>query len=142
MLFRFAFELEDWDQLSQVEQQQVLWDAIRALCHFNIAWLSPRWQRVPLLYEAGVRFIAEDQPYVLNLWQSIPRVAELGGGHCVGLTAWRVAELRVRYHEHARPAVKVFHENVPGVGILQEFHFFVLRESGATEDPSRVLGMP
>ena len=91
MLFRFCFELGEWEELDPLEQKRTLWEAIRSLTHANVAWLIPRWRNVPLLYEAGVEFIAEEQRFVLNLWQNIPRVAELGGGHCVGLTAWRVA---------------------------------------------------
>ena len=51
-------------------------------------------------------------------------------------------QLRVRFKEDARPAVLMFEEQIPRVGLLQEFHFVVKRGNSQIEDPSRLLGMP
>ena len=139
MLYRFALEFDNWETFTLVEQKRIQWDAIRALVGANCDYI--RRISVPLLYDSGCRFIAENQPFVLNCWHNIPRVLELGGSHCVGLTAWRVAELRMKFHEDALPFILDFEEQVAGVS-LQEFHFVVKRANGQIEDPSRLLGMP
>jgi len=141
VLYRFAIELDDWENFSPLEQRRVQWNVIRALVGANADWLRGH-PDAPLLYEAGVRFIPEDQPFVLNRWQSIPTVLAAGGSHCVGLCAWRVAELRERYGENARPAILEFEEDREEVGLLQEWHFVVKRADGSYEDPSKCLGMP
>lgn len=141
MRYRFTLDLGEWETYCPLEQKKIQWNTARALVQANAFWLAAR-PSTPLLYDAGVRYIAEDRPWELNLWSSIPEVIAQGGSHCVGLTAWRVAELRTRFHEDARPAILEFREMQEGVGELQEFHFIVKRADGSLEDPSRLLGMP
>lgn len=142
MLYRFALELDDWENFSPEEQRRIQWNAVRALVGANADWLRAH-PAAPLLYDSGVRFIAEAcQPFCLNRWQSIPTVLAQGGTHCVGLSAWRTAELRERFGEDARPAILRFEEDRPNVGLLEEWHFIVRRANGTFEDPAKCLGMP
>jgi hypothetical protein len=140
VLFRFAVELGDWEALPLDVQRAILWDVVAGIIRDNFERMAR--EPVPPLYESGVRFIPEAQPFVENCWHNCSRVLELGGSHCVGLTAWRVAELRMQ-GEDAKPAILDFEEEVPGTGeTLLEYHFVVLREDGTLECPSTELGMP
>jgi hypothetical protein len=145
MLYRFCFELDDWDELLQTDQGQWIADTVRRLVAANVVWLlrGERWRTTPALYTPGlIRYQGDGgQDGALNLWQNLPRVMRQGFGHCVGLSAWRCAELAVR-GENAKVEVTIFHETRPGVGLVQEFHVTVRRANGTREDPARLLGMP
>ena len=69
-------------------------------------------------------------------WQDIPETIKRREGDCEDLGCWRLAELRVRSHEDARPFVKC-----AVYGPRTVYHVAVTRADGRVEDPSRVLGM-
>ena len=56
--------------------------------------------------------------------------------NCEDLACWRIAELRVRHNENARP-----HITAKKIGNFTLFHIMVRRGDGSIEDPSRILGM-
>lgn len=140
-LYRFTFEIDDFDTLDSRAQAILIATTCRALVAWNIEWLRPRVHMVPSLYESGVRFKREDDG-AENNWQNIPRALRLRHTHCVGLACWRVADLIVRNGVNARPVVSEGYERRPGMGIVQEFHVCVMFPDGQVEDPSRNLGMP
>jgi hypothetical protein len=146
VIFELRVQAGDWNDFAPRAQQRFVAQIVEALAQLNTSWLlkGDRWKHTPLLYESGVRFRREDDAAIArgeNLWQNLPIVLDQGFGHCIGLTAWRLAELRVRYHELALPCVQIFEEVRPVVGRLQEFHVSVLRVNDAHEDPSWQLGM-
>lgn len=89
--------------------------------------------QTPLLYESGVRYVAE--PEGAEQWMDVPRVLELGRGDCEDLSAWRAAELTLRGYP-SRPYVTY---QIMGDNRLL-FHVAVLTPWGI-DDPSRRLGM-
>jgi hypothetical protein len=84
--------------------------------------------RVPPLYSSGVRYRRE-RP---DRWQTLDIVLAKGAGDCEDLAAWRAAELR-QGGENAYATVR-------RVG-PRNWHAFVVRGDGSTEDPSARLGM-
>lgn len=65
---------------------------------------------------------------------TIPRVLERGYADCKCLSAWRAAELRVRYGLPARAVA------IPA-SMPDLIHVVVDRGDGQEEDPSRIMGM-
>jgi len=78
----------------------------------------------------------EEEPPGRDEWQDIPETIKRREGDCEDLGCWRLAELRVRSREDARPFVKC---SVYGPRTV--YHVAVRRAGGRIEDPSRVLGM-
>jgi hypothetical protein len=113
---------------------------VEALVYVNRLWL-PFHRGTPPLYKSGVVFQADDAAYVAgepNWWRDIPQTIALGYGHCVALTAWRLAELQ---EGGERAKVRIFEWHMPDGGV--DFHIHVLRGDGKTvEDPAKILGMP
>lgn len=91
-----------------------------------------RARRFPLLYQSGVRYVAE--PYGQEHWQTPAVTMRLGFGDCEDLAAWRAAELVVSGRD-AR-ALAVVRRVRPGL-----MHCVVVRGGGQIEDPSKRLGM-
>jgi hypothetical protein len=141
--FSFVVELDEWERLPEPVQLARFAQFVEALIQADVDWLTlgNRWKTVPLLYQSGVRFRREPDG-APNEWPNIPAVLKAGYAHCIGLASWRIAELRVRLNEPALKRIRVFHEERPGVGRVQEFHLQVARGDGTIEDPSRLLGMP
>lgn len=89
---------------------------------------------IPNLYDASVKYAREDGT---EDWESILSVIRHRQGDCEDLACWRVAELRERFKEAARPIVR--YRNDDG---FWHYHIQVLRGDGKTiEDPSARLGM-
>lgn len=72
-----------------------------------------------------------------NEWESIPDMLKRGYGDCKSLSAWYIAEKRVKDGETAEPQFRW--KRRAGSGI-PDFHILVLTKKGF-EDPSKVLGM-
>ena len=134
MLYAPHFQLRAFDTLTEPAKLEALTHLVEALVRVNVAWLRERRAGVPWLYESGVRY--EEEPLGRDEWQDIPETLERREGDCEDLASWRLAELRVRSFEDARPFVKrtVF-------GPRTVYHVAVRRSDGRIEDPSRVLGM-
>lgn len=126
-LFRdFAFIQED---------EIILLAALDLLVMRNEQWLHRR-PDTPLLYESGVYY--QEEPDGEEEFASIPRVLRLGSGDCDDLTAYRVAELRVRFGDvNARPYL-IGNQTAPD---YIQYHVMVMRGDGMIEDPSLILGM-
>lgn len=108
---------------------------LRALTEINLTYLrsKPRGS-VPLLYESGVRYRVD--PPGKEYWWDIANVLRNGVGDCKKLAAWRAAELQ--WHGVPAVALPVIQSDRNGVVLV---HVIVQHPNGATEDPSRRLGM-
>ena len=133
MLYAPHFQLRAFDTLTEPAKIDALEHLLEALTLVNVAWLRERAD-APWLYESGVRY--EEEPPGRDEWQDIPETIERREGDCEDLACWRLAELRVRSLEDARPFVK---RTVYGPRTI--YHVAVRRSDGRIEDPSRVLGM-
>jgi hypothetical protein len=91
-----------------------------------------RRHAAPSLYGSGVRYGRTKK------WDSVPAVLSLGYGDCKSLTAWRIAELSLQ-GQKATPVFRWVKRGDASGAV--DFHILVLREDGAFEDPSKVLGM-
>ena len=94
------------------------------------AEIDLRRNAAPALYDSGVRYRRE-RP-MSEHWQLPSQALVSGYADCEDLSAWRAAEL------------KNAGENAEIVLIRAKprlWHVAVRRESGAIEDPSRLLGM-
>lgn len=114
-------------------RERVLLQLFEALVTANIAYLHEH-PETPRLFESGIRY-DEEAPGSED-WQDIPETLKRGKGDCEDLACWRIAELRVRDHEHAMAYLKRAER---GDRVL--YHVAVWRADGRLEDPSRVLGM-
>lgn len=105
------------------------------LARDNEDWLRDH-PEAPNLYQSGARY--ELQP---ENWVSIPWALQMvRNGHgldCKVLSAWRVAELRVREGE-PRAQCGWTRYAMPDRVV---YHVWVLRADGSQEDPSARLGM-
>jgi hypothetical protein len=133
VLYAPHFQLRAFDTLSEEGKAFALAHVLEGLTGVNIAWLREN-DRTPWLYESGVRY--EEEPLDRDEWQDIPETLARRVGDCEDLACWRLAELRVRSGEDARPFVK---HTVLGDRTI--YHVAVRRADGSVEDPSRVLGM-
>ena len=133
MLYAPHFKLRAFESLSDDAKHTALAQLLEALAGVNEAWLREHpW--APSLYESGVRY--EEEPEGRDDWQDIPETLALRVGDCEDLGCWRIAELRTRVREYARPFVK---RSVVGARTI--YHVAVRRADGRLEDPSRILGM-
>ena len=135
-MFAPVFELEAFETLGVADRIACLGSMLEALCDIDRAYLR-QFPSTPDFYASGVRYIAEP-PGSPNRWSDIGRAMARGGTHCVGLSAWRVAELRERQREHARFRVAMYTD--PTTRAIT-WHVYVIRGDGSEEDPSRKLGM-
>jgi hypothetical protein len=134
-----AFRLRSFDSIPDNAKMHVLCALLEALTTANVAYLL-KHPHTPNLYESGVRY--EEEPPGRDEWQDIPDTISRRTGDCEDLACWRVAELRVRGgQKHAMHGVTVAEIPGPDGKLVTTFHIRVVHENGATEDPSRVLGM-
>lgn len=108
---------------------QCLLDCLTAI---NLAFLRTN-PRVPLLYQAGVRYVREKKGQ--ERWASIPIVLALGQGDCEDLSCWLAAEEQLR----GIPARAVGKGVQTRRGAL--YHITVHYPDGRIDDPSKRLGM-
>jgi len=127
------FELRSFDVLPATAKERTLLAMLEALVATNEGFLTQH-PTTPALYASGVVYVEE--PPGRDHWQDIPRTIELREGDCEDLACWRIAELRVRGLEYARPFVR--HQVI---GSIVLYHVAVLRGDGQIEDPSKTLGM-
>jgi hypothetical protein len=127
------FELRSFDVLPAAAKEKALYAMLEALVAANEAYLTAH-PTTPTLYASGV--VYAEEPPGRDHWQDIPRTLELREGDCEDLACWRIAELRVKESEYARPLVR---HQVIGSTVL--YHVAVLRADGQVEDPAKTLGM-
>ncbi len=117
--------------ISPFDRGRVLRKLVEALADADECFL--RAYHVPLLYEAGVRYVnAHDE------WRDVPRVLEARGGDCKDLTAWRCAELRILGRQAVPRIILQEDDAQPG----KVLYHVIVQSGGRFEDPSRILGMP
>lgn len=134
--------IDDFEDLSPDEQRDLYVDELWVLTKANEAWLR-RHPECPRILDSGVRFYISEAEMngVGNRGRNIPGIRKEKRAHCIGLTCWRVAELRVRDGIDATPAVHEYITPRP-VGLVQHFHALVAFPDGSEEDISKLLGMP
>src|SRR5205085_4886990 len=98
----------------------------------NRAYLR-HYPQTPDLYLSGTVYAREAGT---EDWAGIAEILKVKQGDCEDLGAWRVAELRERHNEFAKPRIK--YRNVDG---FWHYHIQVTRADFRIEDPSRLLGM-
>lgn len=134
------FVLNSFDTLSPDAKVKFLYHLLDSLILADTLYLQAT-PSCPLLYDAGLRYQAEEIGH--DDWRDIPAVLEYRGGDCEDLACYRVAELRVRFGEPARPRITSRVIASPKYGSFTLYHITVFRGDGATiEDPSKNLGMP
>lgn len=132
-MYRPTYELASFTTISSEEKILVLEAMLEALILANVFYLRRTPNCTPL-YNAGVPYVEE--PPGRDNWQDIPRTIALREGDCEDLATWRVAELRVRFKEDAKPYV-----TSKKIGDFTLYHIQVRRADGTVEDPSKILGM-
>ena len=133
------FRLVSFETIPHGYKLGVLEHLLEALTAANVAYLLIH-PHTPNLYESGVRY--EQEPDGRDDWQDIPDTIARRMGDCEDLACWRVAELRVRGGlKRAMHGVTVSEIPGPDGKLVTTFHIQVVHENGATEDPSRILGM-
>jgi hypothetical protein len=134
------FSLRSFDALSADAKVAVLNALLEALILANSLLLQTD-SSLPLLYDAGLRYEAEELGD--DDWRDILSILDHQGGDCEDLASYRVAELRVRLGEPAaRPDVTSSQVVHPTEGPYTLYHIRVRRADGSIEDPSKLLGMP
>jgi len=105
----------------------------------QLAWIDTAWLRmhpeVPPLYESGVVYVERGLTACGDDWRDIPEILVEGEGVCEDLSAWRIAELRIR-STNAQPLITSMQADS-----LIVYHVRVLWPNGQIEDPSLILGM-
>lgn len=134
------FQTNDNERDRQYSQDCLKW-VLECLVNCNRTYLRLH-PETPNIYDAGVIYTHEDDT---EDWEGIPSIRRHKGGDCEDLGCWRVAELRERHHEPAKPYLKF--TRVEG---YWHYHIQVLRyvrdrngnwRPGKIEDPSALLGM-
>ena len=129
------------DEADYLYSQECLQWLLEALVNCNRAYLR-RYPQCPSLYASGVRYARERGT---EDWSGIRCMLKTMRGDCEDLASWRVAELRERTGEPARPYLKF--RRVNG---FWHYHIQVMRYEKVggvwlpkreIEDPSRILGM-
>ena len=130
-----VFQLGVFNGTRDIEvTQRVMTIMLDALTAIDEAELRA-YPKLPLLYDSKVKYYRE--PFGDDPWQDILTTLSIGYGDCEDLTAWRVAELRVRY---GIKAVCEFSHIINDMA-QHKFHIFVRHPDGRIEDPSQILGM-
>jgi hypothetical protein len=127
------FQLRAFDTINDHAKGVVLIHLLEGLIAADVAYLLDT-PNTPWLYESGV--VYEEEPDGRDHWQDIPTTLALRVGDCEDLGSWRVAELRVRSREHAKPVIR---SSI--IGHRTVYHVAVQRADGRLEDPSKRLGM-
>jgi hypothetical protein len=134
------FRIKSFDVIDGGHKKAVLQKLTEALTIADCAYLL-KFPRTPLLYESGVRYLAE--PPGRDEWQDIPDTLARGNGDCEDLACWRVAELRVRFGDRYATRRITVAELPDDTGrLITTFHISVISPTFGREDPSRILGMP
>jgi hypothetical protein len=137
-------ELESFNLLPLEGRVELLTHWLEALCFTDCEYLRA-FPDTPLLYEAGIRY-REDAPGT-DTWRDIPRTLVVRFDDCVGLSSWRVAELRMRLGEPGAGFDLSAYETPRACSTNRaapcriDYHVRVRRADGRIEDPSYALGM-
>lgn len=134
-MYRFAFELQDFERLPLEDRLTFLQLVVEALAIVDRAEMRTN-PRVPRsLYRAGVAYVRDRDGD--EVWKDISRALSRHAGDCKDFVAWRLAELREAGEDDAR--VEALAETTPAGRI--DYHVRIRRANGDIEDPSIALGM-
>ena len=103
MVYAPHYKLRAFDTLSDEARIVALVHLLEGLSAVSEARLREH-PEAPWLYQSGVRY--GEEPPGQDDWQDIPETLALRWGDCEDLACWRIAELRTRGLEYARPHVK------------------------------------
>lgn len=112
------------------ENAEALEVLLEALIALNERYLRLYSNAKPL-YESGVVYGRTDD------WLTAPACILRGFADCKSLTAWRIAERRIR-GDMCYPT----HRWLPRKNGVMNYHVLVENIDGTYEDPSKKLGMP
>lgn len=113
--------------------RQAIESAVETLARANVAYLK-KHPKTPPLAKANIHYERELKLGGAERWQTIPEILKTGRGDCEDLSAWRIAELRVRGYR-AKPHV---------TGKRGKWHIQVKVKYGKKTviyDPSKEMGM-
>jgi len=113
------------------ENSEALEVLLECLISLNMCYLR-LYPNTPLLYESGVVYGRTDD------WLNVPACVLRTFADCKSLTAWRVAERRIR-GDFCTP-VHRWIKNPDGSGYTN-YHVLIENSDGTFEDPSKRLGM-
>lgn len=133
------FVLRSFDTLDPAPKVAILNGMLDALILADILYLQAN-PGTPGVYEAGLRY--EPEEIGRDDWRDIPSILDHKGGDCEDLACYRVAELRFRHGEPAKPYVSSKIVKSKRYGTFTLYHIRVERVDGTIEDPSKDLGMP
>lgn len=136
-IYRPRLLLRSFETLGGADRMANIANLVEALARIDAVWLSAH-PETPDLYSSGVRYVSRGLGYCGDDWRDVPEVLREGNGVCEDLSAWRIAELRVRRGIAAGPVVTS--EAAPA-GDLIVYHVRVGYPDGTIEDPSERLGM-
>lgn len=123
---------------SQSASEKVLDMILELLVQVDLLYLKLN-PKTPKMYESGVRYYHEG---IRDEWFSTCEALHEQLADCKGLSAWRVAELRLSGEDPEAKCCKKFAViNDSTIGKLVLYHVMVQRGDGTIEDPSRKLGM-
>lgn len=108
-------------------------NSLSAIAWLNCATLKAQ-PTFPLLFQSGVVF--RNEPRGIETFVDCVDCLDQGWGDCAHVTAWRVAELRVRYGVRARLCIKW--KRLPEKK-LRLFHVMARLPNGAVENTSKLL---
>jgi hypothetical protein len=133
--YRPRVVLYSFEALSESARLGVIAHLVEALAQTNMAWLEER-PHTPGLYDSGIRYVERGLGICGDDWRDIPACLAAGNGVCEDLSAWRIAELRVRHGIWANPLI-----TSQKVGDTLIYHVRLELPDGSIEDPSVALGM-
>lgn len=113
---------------NEVEDAAVLCELVEALARIDQLYLRHH-PRTPSIYKSGIVYGRTQD------WITIPACIDRGYADCKSVTAWRLAELRMRGLS-ARPV----HRWVRRTDGAKDYHILV-QHPDKWEDPSKILGM-
>lgn len=141
IIFNLRMFVDRGDVQDYRYSQECLQWLLEGLINCNRAYLRI-YPDTPSMYKTGVRYARERGT---EDWSGIRCMLKTLRGDCEDLSCWRIAELRERHREPARPNLKF--KNKDGFWL---YHIQVVRYKETSpdvwvpshiEDPSRLLGM-
>ncbi|MCC7383921.1 MAG: hypothetical protein IT384_18910 [Deltaproteobacteria bacterium] len=114
------------------ETARVLVMLLRALVECNLDYLR-KHPRTPHPYEAGIRY---EREHGSEIWKSIPKILQDGGGDCEDLSAYLAAYLSFHGVKPVRLAVRW-----RAITNRSRLYHVLVKGPEGYEDPSKKLGM-
>jgi hypothetical protein len=139
-IYRPRLLLRTFASLGASDRTACIAHLVEALARIDTVWLLAH-PETPDLYTSGVRYVPRGLGWCGDDWRDIPEVLRLKNGVCEDLTAWRIAELRLRHGINAEPVISSELTPMQGGDELVVYHVQLGLPDGSLEDPSVWLGM-